>query len=192
MAGGGGAAIASHDGGDSYGESTTLRAVSYMNPDTGAATEDADVDRDSNCFSPDRYDSQRLSDSGTANRNVHNDAYLFEGDGDRYGDAGSDRKVDAPASYDSSGVGFISACPDPDNAGPKYAIAKGRNGDGRIDVLALERLPGEGCRRRLRVPRLAEQHHDDRPAVRRLVLRPDGDGCGDEKAKDRIVIDWPR
>ena len=43
------------------------------------------------------------------------------------------KKLDGPASFQSFGVGFISACPDPDGAGPKVAILSDTNGDGRND-----------------------------------------------------------
>jgi hypothetical protein len=43
-------------------------AASYINPDTGTATANPDVDPNSSCFRPDQYDMQRFSDPGTANR----------------------------------------------------------------------------------------------------------------------------
>ncbi len=92
---------ASYDRGDGR---DGVRAASYINRDTGAATENADVDRGSSCASPDQRDKQRLSDPGTANRNVHNDACFLDPKG---------QKVNGPASFQSSGVGFISACPTP-------------------------------------------------------------------------------
>ena len=42
------------------------RASSYINPDTGAATANPDVDPGSNCFSPDQYDRQAFSPTGAA------------------------------------------------------------------------------------------------------------------------------
>jgi len=85
------------------------KASSFINPDTGAATANPDVDPLSSCFRPDQYDMQAFSPAGTATKNVHNDACFLE----------NGLKVDGPASFQSSGVGFISACPDPDGAGPK-------------------------------------------------------------------------
>ena len=46
---GGGSYGASHDRGDGRGG---VRAASYINPDTGAATENPDVDRNSSCTNP--------------------------------------------------------------------------------------------------------------------------------------------
>jgi len=40
------------------------------------------------------------------------------------------KKADGPASFQSFGAGYISACPDPDGAGPKYAILRDTNDDG--------------------------------------------------------------
>ncbi len=45
-----------------------VRAASYVNPDIGTVTENPDVDRDSS--SSDQRDQYRLSDSGTAKRNL--------------------------------------------------------------------------------------------------------------------------
>lgn len=189
LAAGGGAAVASHDGGgsyDGYGSSTTLKAVSYINPDTGAATANPDVDPASSCATPDRYDVQRLSDPGTANRNVHNDACFLKDGG--YGSEA--RKVDAPASYVSTGTGFISACPDPDGAGPKYALLQDRNGDGRNDFCFQSGYQEKG------IAGDREFHarlNNSTTAGSQTVVwcyDPDRDGCGDERAKDRITIDW--
>lgn len=112
------------DGGyGDYDRNRPNRAVSYSNPDTGAATTNPDVDPNSSCFSPDQYDVQQLSNVGMTNKNVHNDACFFGGRSWSWGGyGGSQEKVDGPATFESSGVGVISACPDPDNAGPKVAV----------------------------------------------------------------------
>ncbi|CAN5895092.1 hypothetical protein BH24CHL4_BH24CHL4_18400 [soil metagenome] len=151
-------------------------ASSYINPDTGAATENTDVDPDSSCFSPDQDDSQALSPPGTAKNNVHNDACFLDDRGD---------KVDGPASFESSGVGFISACPDPDGAGPKVAMLspdrlrcfqsgyqeKGMAGDEEF---------------------LARLNNDSDPGQQVVVWCADANnnGCSDESNKSTITIDW--
>jgi hypothetical protein len=192
----------SYDGGDRDRDDRPERAVSYINPDTGAATENADVDPRSSCFSPDRYDTQRLSDPGTANRNVHNDACFFgDDDRDRYGDDDRDRygdddrdarKIDAPATYVSSGVGVISACPDPDGAGPKFAILRDRNGDGRNDFCFQSGYQEKGIAG-------DEEFHarlnNTTTAGSQYVTwcyDSDRNGCSDENVKDRIQINWVR
>lgn len=50
---------------------------------------------------------------GTAR--TSNDACLFDGR----------NRFDGPASFETSGVGGFSACPDPDGAGPKVAVLSG-------------------------------------------------------------------
>ena len=178
------------DGGDygSDGGSTGLRARSYINPDIGAATANPDVDPGSSCGNPDRTDNQRLSDPGTANRNVHNDACFFESDGWSSGS----RKVDAPATYESSGVGFISACPDPDGAGPKFALTRDRNGDGMIDFCFQSGYQEKGIAGDLEFH--ARLNNTTTAGTQTVVwcYDPDRDGCSDERAKDRIQIYWAR
>ena len=127
---GGVAAQASHSydggwGGGGYG-GDNFRAVSYINPDTGAATANPDVDPNSSCFTPDQYDKQKFSDAGSTNRNVHNDACFLDDRGNKVGKG-------IGATYELRGVGFISACPDPDAGGPEFARLTDTNGDGRND-----------------------------------------------------------
>ncbi len=50
---------ASYDRSDGRGD---VRAASYINPDTGAAAENPDVNRNSSCTNPDQRDEQRLCD----------------------------------------------------------------------------------------------------------------------------------
>jgi len=84
-------------------------AVSYFNPDTGKATENPDVNANSGCGdeageSPDQDDSQPVVTDPMTD-NVHTDACLFDDGGER---------IDVQAAFQVSGVGSISACPDPD------------------------------------------------------------------------------
>ncbi len=107
-----------------------LKTVSYINNDRGTATNNADVNDNSSCFTPDQYDMQQFSDAGTANRNVHNDACSLGGNGNKRG-------ADIGATFLATGTGFISACPDPDGnltGGPQFRILKDTNGDGRNDA----------------------------------------------------------
>lgn len=167
-------------GGGSYGDDR--RASSYINPDTGAATANPDVDPGSNCFRPDQYDMQQFSDPGTANRNVHNDACFLDRNGN---------KLDGPASFQSSGVGFISACPDPDNAGPKVAILSDRNGDGRNDLCFQSGYQQKGMAGDLEFH--ARLNNNTGMAGTQYVTwcsDSDRDGCDDERLKSSIRIDW--
>ncbi len=124
---GAGTAQASHDGG--YGSGSggdNFRAVSYINPDIGAVTANPDVNQNSSCFNPDRSDNQQFSAPGSTARNVHNDACFLDDRGNKVGNG-------IGATFESRGVGYISACPDPDGAGPQFARLSDTNGDGRND-----------------------------------------------------------
>ena len=191
------AASASHDGGgygDGYDGDEPGRAVSYINPDTGEATENRSVDDDSDCSSPDRYDYQARSAPGSTAKNVHNDACFFEG----HSADGNLSTVDAPATFDSFGRGYISACPDPDGLGPKVARLSDRNGDGRADRCFQSGYQDMG------VPGVADRPGDfefharvnqttDRPAGEQRVVwgyDPDEDGLSDTDVKAKITVNW--
>lgn len=156
-------------------------ASSYINPDTGAATENEDVDPDSSCFQPDQFDSQRFSDPGTANRNVHNDACFLGRDG---------QKLDGPASFESSGVGFISACPDPDGAGAKVAVLRDRNGDGRNDLCFQSGYQRKGTAGDLEFH--ARMNNTGMAGTQYVTWCSDSDrdGCDDEWNRATIRIEW--
>ena len=98
------------------------RPVAYINPDTGKETENPGVDAGSGCDSPDQADTAPLGDEGSGTGNVHVDACLFDGD----------MRADTQAAFDVSGVGVISACPDPD----KDAAEKTSNKSGSTCVLS--------------------------------------------------------
>ena len=172
---------ASHGDGDRWGDrdgNRGGRAVSDVNPDTGAASANPDVNPDSSCFSPDQSDTQQLSITGTTDRNVHNDACFLDYRGN---------KVDGPATFESSGIGVISACPDPDGAGPKVAVLsadklrcfqsgyqqKGAAGDFEFH---------------------ARLNNTSTPGRQTVVWCSDANmnGCADERNKSTIVIDWVR
>ncbi len=167
-------------GGGSYGSSQG-RASSYINPDTGAATANPDVDPGSSCFSPDQYDMQAFSPAGTATKNVHNDACFLE----------NGIKVDGPASFQSRGVGFISACPDPDGAGPKVAILSDTNADGRIDRCFQSGYQMKGTPGDLEFH--ARMNNNTAMAGTQYVTwcsDANRNGCDDEWNKSTIRIDW--
>lgn len=169
---------------------TPARAVAYINPDVGSATFNADVNDNSSCDRPDQRDSQQLSDAGTTNRNVHIDACFF---GSRGGEAasGPDRnttKVDGEASFESSGAGIISGCPDPDGAGPKFS------------ALSADKLTcfQSGYQQR-GVAGDLEFHarFNNTSALGGAGLQtvvwcydPEQNGCADARAKTIVRIDW--
>ncbi len=158
------------------------QASSYINPDTGATTANPDVDPGSNCFSPDQYDRQAFSPAGTATRNVHNDACFLDRDG---------QMLDGPASFESGGVGFISACPDPDDAGPKVAVLSDRNGDGRNDLCFQSGYQMKNTAGDLEFH--ARLNNNTGMAGTQYVTwcsDSDRNGCSDEWNSSSIRIDW--
>lgn len=175
-------AFASHGGGgDNDGAPGAFRASSYINGDSGA---NPDVNPNSSCFSPDQFDRQRVSTKASGrpgNRNVHNDACFLDMNGD---------KADGPASFQVKGVGFISACPDPDGDGPKYSVVRDTNGDRQSDLCFQSGYQETGApgddEFHARLNKRANE------GTQRVVWcsDADADGCDDEDVKDRIKISW--
>lgn len=97
-------------------QTAPARAVSYVNPDSGADTENSDVEPGSSCVTPDRSDTQPVGDPATGTDNVHNDACLLDAAG---------APVDTQAAFELTGPAEFSACPDPDDGGPKTATLSG-------------------------------------------------------------------
>lgn len=167
--------------GGSYGGSQQGRASSYINPDTGAATANPDVDPASSCFAPDQQDRQAFSPVGTAKNNVHNDACFLGRDG---------RKLDGPASFESRGVGFINACPDPDGAGAKVAVLSDRNADGRADLCFQSGFQQKGAAGDGEFH--ARLNNTGMAGTQYVTWCSDADrnGCRDEWNTSSIRIDW--
>ena len=167
--------------GSAVGAHGPARASSYINRDTGMATENSDVSIPSNCASPDSADLQALSPAGTTTRNVHNDACLFAADGS---------VADGPATFESFGVGGISACPDPDGAGPRTAVAHDHNGDGRnehchLSGYQLRNAPGDREYH-------ARLNNTTTPGQQRVLFcyDVDQDGCLDEAVVSQVAVGW--
>ncbi len=171
------------DGISIYWVNAPTFAYPYLNPDTGTATENPDVDPDSECETPDKKDAQQLSDPGMTNRNVHNDACLF-----MVRDPNSN--FDGAASFDSSGVGYISACPDPDDVGPKIAFTTDTNGDGLADRCTQTGFQSKGTDGDREYH--ARLNSDSMVGLQDVTFcyDPDQDGCSDESVKDGISIYW--
>ena len=182
--GGGGVALAS--GSSAAPAPGAFRAASYINGDDG---ENPNVAEDSSCETPDRRDRQQVSTKASGNpgeRNVHNDACFLDKDGN---------KADGPASFQSSGRGYISACPDPDGDGPKYAVLSDTNGDGRNDLCF------QSGYQESQLPMTAgdDEFHARMNNVRRAGTQrvvwcsdADADGCADEDVKRAITIEWTK
>ncbi len=196
--------LASHDGGSwsggsggSYGDrdQEPRYAVSYINPDVGQPSQNPNIRTDSSCANPDRYDEfQALSAPGSRARNVHNDACLFGRDSREASNGGrSGEKVDDQATYEAFGVGYISACPDPDNAGPKTARTMDKDGDGRADVCIQTGYQEKNMAGDKEFHARMNANTDrDQPGDQTVVwcYDPDANGCADESVKDTINISW--
>lgn len=187
-----------------YAAEVPARAVAYINPDTGAATENRNVNADSDCGSPDRRDRQKLSTEGTSDRNVHVDACLFDADGEAF---------DGTVTFASRGRGAISACPDPDQSvaqvpqvmnGPRVAYVHDHNSDGRNDHCHQTgyqmkdaagddeyhvRLNNDASAGRQRVVFCFDPEQD---AASDASGQPAGHGCGNTEIKSRVLIRWVR
>lgn len=156
----------------------TPTPASYINPDTGAPTENPDVDPASECETPDQADTQTVGDEATGAGNVHNDACLFDAQG---------MDVDAQVAFESSGVGVISACPDPDGAGPKTATLspdRQRCVQSGFETGGANGAAGDGEYHARLVSATAGTQTVD------FCADPEGDGCADAAATDTIVITW--
>ncbi len=88
---------------------------------------------------------------------------------------------------ESSGVGVISACPDPDNAGPKVAIL----------CADQKRCFQSGYQEKGMAGDLefhARLNNTASPGEQRVVwcYDPEANGCSDSRVKNSIAINWVR
>ncbi len=172
-----------HDSGGDGDRGDGLRARSYINSDMGA---NRSVDPNSSCRNRDQADRQRLSSRASGDpgdRNVHNDACFLDKNG---------VKSDGPASFQSFGVGYISACPDPDGAGPKYAVLRDTNRDGRNDLCFQSGYQETGLSGDMEFH--ARVNNTTELGDQRVTWcsDADADGCRDEDVKDSISVRWVR
>ena len=127
--------------GPASGAGSAVRATAYIRNDAGLATFNPDVNPNSNCATPDYDDIQAVGAPGTTSSNVHVDACLFSSAA-APGATVSD--VDTAVTYELFGAGTISACPDPDGAGPKTAVRPDHNGDGAFEHCHLSGYQSTG------------------------------------------------
>ena len=162
-------------------------ARNYINSDDGV---NPNVDPDSECRTPDRFDVQRLSPRGETTKNVHIDACLF----DRYREDGRAklRRVDGRVTWQSFGPGEVFACPDPDDGGPKTATTRDSDDDGDLDMClqsGYQEKGTDGDREfHLRV------NNDSKRGTQSVIFCYDRDrnGCLDEDIMDVAVVNWIR
>lgn len=173
---------------DSYGDGSyrdRVETVSYINGDAGR---NADVDPNSSCFRPDQYDRQAFSSAASGNpgnNNVHNDACFLDDRGNKVG-------KNIGATFQSRGTGYISACPDPDGAGPAVSRLRDLNGDGRNDSCFQSSYQEN--------PALAAGNFEYHARVNNTGMAGsqdvkwgmdrDADGRIDSRDDDSIQVDW--
>lgn len=169
-------------GGPVAAQEGPLTPASYINPDTGKPTENPDVDPNSECETPDQADDQPLVVDPKTD-NVHNDACLFDASGAR---------VDTQATFESSGVGTITACPDPDGmddpanmVDDKTAMLSDANGDGGNDRCVLSGYEDANTEYHTR---LISTTAGTQTVT--FCADPEGNGCADAAATNIITINW--
>ena len=182
-------------GANAWGQGNTAgpsRASAYINPDTGTATENPNVDKDSECRNADRRDSQPLSLPAMTDKNVHIDACLFK----------NKMRFDGPVTWRSRGVGVISACPDPDmvNAvenGSKVAYLDSHGRGQQCHQSGYQEKGAAGDKEyHVRVNNSEEAGKQvvvfcyDPEQVKAAGDQPKDHGCGDESIRSRVVIRW--
>jgi hypothetical protein len=164
---------------------TAVRATAYVRSDAGLPTFNPDVNANSNCATPDYDDIQTVSPPGSTVNNVHVDACLFTSAAPA-GATVSD--VDTAATYEIFGAGTISACPDPDGAGPKTSVRHDHNGDGLFEHCHLSGYQSSGTG-------ALEYHARVNSAVAgqtRVLFCADADqdGCLDESVRNQVAVGW--
>ncbi len=132
-----------------------------------------------------------LSAPGQTNNDVHNDACLFGDDYRNWGDSyNNGNKVNGVATFQSVGVGYFSACPDPDGAGPRTAVLSDTNGDGRMDRCTQSGYQQKGIAGDKEFH--ARMNNTNMPGYQSVTFcyDPERNGCADAKYQDGIFINW--
>jgi len=96
------------------------------------------------------------------------------------------------ATFQSTGVGNISACPDPDGAGPKTAVLSETNGDGRMDRCTQSGYQSKGTVGDTEYH--ARLNNSSTPGTQNVqfCFDPEANGCADSNVSSRITINWVR
>lgn len=101
---------------------------------------------------------------------------------------GPGNNVNGTASFQSFGVGFISASPDPDGAGPEIAILKDTNGEGRNDLCFQFSYQKTGIAGDFEFH--ARLNNTTATGTQYVVRCADRNGCRDEDVKVDIGTTW--
>lgn len=144
------------------------RPVAYINADKGMPTENPNVSGDSECETPTQRDTQPLGTEADGKGNVHVDACLFNGS----------TRVNTQAAFTVSGVGIISACPDPDKEGPQTSKKTGNS-------CVLSSFEAANSEYHVRVVSGTAGQQ-----TVRFCADPEGNGCGDAAQASTVRVMW--
>jgi hypothetical protein len=172
--------------GPAVGAGSAVRATAYVRADAGLATFNPDVNPSSSCATPDYDDIQTNSAPGTVANNVHVDACLFSSAAPITAMVSD---VDTAVTYEIFGAGTISACPDPDGAGPKTSVRHDHNGDGTFEHCHQSGYQSAGTGALEYHARINNTTGGGQTRVL-FCADPDQDGCGDESVRNQVAIGW--
>ena len=172
--------------GPAIGAHVPVRATAYIRNDAGLPTFNPDVNPNSNCATPDYDDIQPLSAPGTTANNVHIDACIF---GSAAGRSATVSDVDVPATFELFGAGTISACPDPDGAGPKTAVRHDHNGDVAFEHCHVSGYQSAGTGA---LEYHARVNSTTQTGQARVLFCYDANqnGCRDESVLAQVAVGW--
>jgi hypothetical protein len=172
--------------GPAIGAGSAVRATAYVRNDAGLPTFNPDVNPNSSCATPDYDDIQTNSAPGTVANNVHVDACLFSSAAPITAMVSD---VDTAVTYEIFGAGTISACPDPDGAGPKTSVRHDHNGDGTFEHCHQSGYQSAGTGALEYHARINNTTGGGQTRVL-FCADPDQDGCGDESVRNQVAIGW--
>jgi hypothetical protein len=172
--------------GPAVGAGSAVRATAYIRNDAGLATFNPDVNANSNCATPDYDDIQAVGAPDTTSNNVHVDACLFSSAAPM---TASVSDVDTAVTFELFGAGTISACPDPDAAGPKTAVRHDHNADGNFEHCHLSGYQSTGTGA---LEYHARVNNTTGPGQSRVLFCADANqnGCLDEAVRSQVAIGW--
>ena len=161
-------------GGPGQGGNSARQAVSYLSPEAND-----NVEPDSSCLTPDRFDTQAVVSFDDGSTNVLVLGCLLAVSGNN----GS--RVDGTASFETTGVGGVYSCPDPDGSGPKTSTATDTDGDGLNNLCTVSGFEPNSTEYGVRL--LSEI-----AGAQVILFCPDANanGCADERVRSRIEINW--
>ena len=136
-----------------------------------------------------RYEFARCLQSADTSQQARDEPFRIVVEGGPVPPGATVSDVDTAVTYELFGAGTISACPDPDGAGPKTAVRHDHNSDGSFEHCHLSGYQSAGTG--------ALEYHarvnNTAGAGQTRVLfcaDPDQDGCLDEAVLSQTAIGW--